>query len=245
MIKNNANGPADCLVTEMAQCLPVETVYEVAHWFAKRFRGECRAPEAWKILRLVFLKMPDAKPETGLRGFRAIALRSVFSEWKTTVQADLLHEEKEPIEWMSLHAEAERGVGGPLDRFGTRISTTTIRLFMASLDVKKAFEVTKPSMVSRILSMTGVHGHVAAALQLEMHDVQGSFCFEKCETEFRYSRCIRQGGVELHFFVWTRGQRRFMERRGKVKDQRMGTVGERQRVRVTGHDVGRQLLVLL
>ena len=44
--------------------------------------------------------------------------------------------------------------------------------------------------------MTGVHGHVAAALLLEMHDVQGSFCFEKCETEFKCSRCIRQGGVE-------------------------------------------------
>ena len=78
-------------------------------------------PKRGKFSALCSLKMPDAKPETGLRGFRAIALRSVFSEWKTTVQADLLHEEKEPIEWMSLHAEAERGVGGPLDRFGTRI----------------------------------------------------------------------------------------------------------------------------
>ena len=37
MLWNKANGPADCLVTEMLQCLPTETVYEVAHWFDKRF----------------------------------------------------------------------------------------------------------------------------------------------------------------------------------------------------------------
>ena len=82
----------------------METVYEVTHWFAKRFRGECRAPEAWKIFRLVFLKKPDAS----LRGFRAIAQLSVFSKWYTTVPVDLLPEE--PTEWKSLCVGAERGV---------------------------------------------------------------------------------------------------------------------------------------
>ena len=28
-MKNKANGPADCLVTEMLQCLSIEIVYEV------------------------------------------------------------------------------------------------------------------------------------------------------------------------------------------------------------------------
>ena len=73
MPKNEANGPADCLVTEMLQCLPTET--------DKRFKGECRAPEAWKVLRLVFTKKTDAKLKKGLRGFRAIALLRVFSQW--------------------------------------------------------------------------------------------------------------------------------------------------------------------
>ena len=54
MLRNKANGPAGCLVTEMLQCLPTETVYE-ARWFDKRFKGECRTREAWRILRLVFL----------------------------------------------------------------------------------------------------------------------------------------------------------------------------------------------
>ena len=65
MIWNKANGPADCLVTETLQCLPMETVYEVTHCFENRFKGECRAPEAWKILRFVFLKKLDAKLEKG------------------------------------------------------------------------------------------------------------------------------------------------------------------------------------
>ena len=65
----------------MLQCLSTETVYEVAHWFDQRFRGECRALEAWKVLRLVFLKKkPDATLEKSLRGFRTIALLSVFSK---------------------------------------------------------------------------------------------------------------------------------------------------------------------
>ena len=67
---------------------------------------------------------------------------------------------------------------------------------MASLDVKMAFDVAKPSVVSKIFTLTGVHGHVAAASLAEMQDVRGPACFENCETEFGYSRCIRQGGVE-------------------------------------------------
>ena len=58
--------------------------------------------------------------------------------------------------------------------------------------VKTAFDVAKPCVVSRILSLTGVHGHVAEALLAEMQDVLGSACFENCETTFRCSRCIRQ-----------------------------------------------------
>ena len=67
---------------------------------------------------------------------------------------------------------------------------------MASLDVRSALDVAKPSVVSRTLAYMGTHGHVAAALLEEMKDVRGSVCFENCETEFRYSRCTRRGSVE-------------------------------------------------
>ena len=94
MLRNKANGSADCLVTETLRCLPTQTVYEVAHWFNKRFKGDC----------------PDTMLEKGLRGFRAIALLSVLSEWHTTVLVNLLHKEKEPIAWRSLHVGVERRV---------------------------------------------------------------------------------------------------------------------------------------
>ena len=54
----------------------------------------------------------------------------------------------------------------------------------------------KLPVVAKILTLSGVHGHLTAALLAEMQDVRGSASFENSETEFRYSRCIRQGGVE-------------------------------------------------
>ena len=148
--------------------------------------------------------------------FRAIALLlSVFSKWFTTVLVEILHEEKEPIEWRSLHVSAERGVNcehtqalrtNTLQRHWEwqEDRSTDLRLgfyrynaaFMASWDVKTAFGVAKPPVVSKILTLKGVHGHLTAALLEEILDVRGSACFENSETEFRYSRCIRQDGVE-------------------------------------------------
>ena len=64
---------------------------------------------------------------------------------------------------------------------------------MASLDVKTAIDVAKLAVVPEVLTLTNVHGHLTAALLAELQDVRGSASFE---TEFRYSRCIRQGGVE-------------------------------------------------
>ena len=70
-MKDKVDGPADCLVTEMLQCLPVG-----AHRRRQSARlrvgsrsdsEECRTPEAWTVLRLVFYKKPDAKLEQGLR----------------------------------------------------------------------------------------------------------------------------------------------------------------------------------
>ena len=69
--------------------------------------------------------------------------------------------------------------------------------------MKTAFDVAKPSVVPKILTRTGVHGHLTAALLAEMQDVRGSTSVENCETEFRYSRCIRQGGVEAPV-LWRR-----------------------------------------
>ena len=58
IMKNKANGPADCLVTEMLQCSPMETAYQVTHSFEKRFSGECRAQEAWTNFTWYFSRSP-------------------------------------------------------------------------------------------------------------------------------------------------------------------------------------------
>ena len=98
IMKHKANVPSDCMVTEMLRELPMESVYEITHWFEKRFRGKCRAPSGVETSTLRILKKPDAKLEKGLRGFRAIALISVLSKWYAAVLVGLLHDEKEPIE---------------------------------------------------------------------------------------------------------------------------------------------------
>ena len=52
--------------------------------------------------------------------------------------------------------QEDRRVGLEPGRF--RCNTAS----MAGLDVKTAFDVAKPCVVSRILTLTGVHGHLAA-----------------------------------------------------------------------------------
>ena len=37
MMKNKANGTGNCLVTEILRELPMETVFEITHWFEKGF----------------------------------------------------------------------------------------------------------------------------------------------------------------------------------------------------------------
>ena len=59
--------------------------------------------------------------------------------------------------------------------------------FVARLDVKTAFDVAKPSVVSRLLTHMETHAHVVATLLEEVKDLRGSACFENCETEFRFS----------------------------------------------------------
>ena len=117
-------------------------------------------------------KKKDAKLEKDLRGFRAIALLSVFSKWYTTVLVHPPHKD-EPIEWRNLHVGAERGVN--CEHMHAAVKNILQRrwewqedrrtdlqpgyykyntAFMASFNVKTAFDVAKPSVVSSILTLT-------------------------------------------------------------------------------------------
>ena len=49
----------------------------------------------------------------------------------------------------------------------------------------------------KILTLTGVHGHLTASFLAEMQDVRGSASFENSEDRNSgYTRCIRQGVVK-------------------------------------------------
>ena len=84
----------------------------------------------------------------------------------------------------------------------------------------------KPSVVSKTL--TGLHGHLTAALLAEMQDVRGSAGFENCGTDFRYCCCIRQGGVEAPA-LW-----------GRVAKQVLWTAEEKWRAEGWGLSFGGQ-----
>ena len=101
---------------------------------------------------------------------------------------DQLHEEKEPIEWRSLHVGAEREVNcehmqasltkktaatlgvarGSPDQSGTRILQMQHGVHG---ELGREDGVRRGQAVSGIEgSLTGVHGHVVAALLAEMQD---------------------------------------------------------------------------
>ena len=67
-MKNKANVPRQFLVTEMLRVLCHAYAYEITHWVEQRFLEVGTAQETWTVLRLVFLKKPDAELEKGIRG---------------------------------------------------------------------------------------------------------------------------------------------------------------------------------
>ena len=112
----------------------------------------------------------------------------------TTIVVNLLHEEKSRRERSQLRTHAGPNVhtsealgmeGGQVDRPAARSVQIHNTAFMASLDLKTAFDVAKPFKVSKILTLTRVHGHLTVAFLAEIQDVRGSSSFQNSETGFR------------------------------------------------------------
>ena len=80
MSQNKVNGPGDAVVSEMIKQLPHEKIYTLTMCFQERFMGQMEASSSWKIVKLVFLRKPDAEPKKGIRSFKAVALTSVVSK---------------------------------------------------------------------------------------------------------------------------------------------------------------------
>ena len=101
---NKVNGPEDAIVSEMIKRLPMEKIYTIAScaWrdilyyhemFSGMISGLMESPSSWKVVKLVFLRKPDAATTKGIGSCRAIALTSVMSNWY--VSCILLRSEKE------------------------------------------------------------------------------------------------------------------------------------------------------
>ena len=162
-----------------------------------------------------FHENPMPGKKKGLRGFRAIALLCVFSKLYTTVLVDLLHEEKDLIEW-SLHvggrersqlrahladeyiAEALGVAERSPDRFGTRT-----RQIQDGLHGKRE----DPQWCRR-------YGHVGGSIGIDAGRPRFGLLRELSDgvLVFEVHPPRRSGGSSI---VGSRGQIRVMESRGK------------------------------
>ena len=78
-------------------------------------------------------------------------------------------------------------------RHGTVVRPT---VYLASLDVKTAFDEAKPKHVAKIMDNHNTHGWIIAALLREMSGLSGKAMSECVESNFAFNRCLRQGSVE-------------------------------------------------
>ena len=69
-------------------------------------------------------------------------------------------------------------------------------MFMASLDIKTAFDEERPRHISKIMESHDIHGWLIAALLREMSGLEEKAMFECVESSFTFDRCLRQGSVE-------------------------------------------------
>ena len=89
----------------MIKILLLDKIYTIARCFEDRFVGQMGAPDSWKVVKLVFLRKPDAEPKKVITSYSAIALTSVMSKWYASCVMMRTEQEKVPETWNRLHME--------------------------------------------------------------------------------------------------------------------------------------------
>ena len=69
-------------------------------------------------------------------------------------------------------------------------------MFLASLDIKTAFDEARPRHVEKIMENHDTHGWLIAALLREMSGLDDEAMFECVESSSAFNRCLRQESVE-------------------------------------------------
>ena len=134
-----------------------------------------------------------------------------MSKWHATCTILRLEREKEPEGWKQLHVGGIDGISCQQvqvlmtqllpkhwewqeDRRQIRWhgSEKKPTVYLASMDIKTAFDVARPKHVARIMGGQDVHGWMTAALCREMAGLEGQATFENVENTFSLTRCIRR-----------------------------------------------------
>ena len=68
-------------------------------------------------------------------------------------------------------------------------------MYLASMDIKTAFDVAKPKHIANIMEHHDVHGRIIAAILREMAGLEVQAKFECVESTVSFAKCIRQGRV--------------------------------------------------
>ena len=69
-------------------------------------------------------------------------------------------------------------------------------MFLASLDIKTAFDDAKPKHVANVMDRHGYHGWQISSVLREVSGLQGNATFEQVDTSFTFNRCLRQESIE-------------------------------------------------
>ena len=70
------------------------------------------------------------------------------------------------------------------------------KMYLASSDIKTAFDEARPKHVANILNRHNAHGWLIAAILREMSGLEGKAMFERVESCISFNRCLRQGSME-------------------------------------------------
>ena len=151
-------------------------------------------------------------PRKGIRSYRAIALTSVMSKWYASCISLRLEKEKEPEKWKNLHVGGADGIScqhlqvmmtnvrqkhwewqeerNPVKKHGTVVRPT---MYLASLEIKTAFDEAQPEHVANIMDNHNTHGWIIAALLREMSGLSGKDMFECVESSFVFQSLLATG----------------------------------------------------
>ena len=156
----------------------------------------------------MFLRKPDAAPTEGTRSYRATALASVMPEWYASCILPRLEKEKEPESGRICILVEKKDKLPTLASNGDELDTKTLgmarrkescdetrnvrpTMYMASLDIKTAFDEPKPKHVAKIMDGHNTQGWIIATFLREMSGLSGKAIFGCVETSFAFNRCLR------------------------------------------------------